>query len=355
MMIQSLSSSSSLAWTPSSWNQLAITGFSLYSIISIVSVLFTVVLICKSDFFSTTALRSLRYGGPIPEHVAFIMDGNRRWAKKGGLQPYHGHSEGGEKLLQSLQWCLEAGIKVVTVYAFSIENFKRPKSEVDAIMQLAESKFHTLSDRTDVIHKHQVKVRVLGDLSLVPAPLRTIMSQVMLETAHYTSGPTLNICFAYTARHDVATAISDVVNLCRDKRLQPSQVSEQMIAACLSTGSAKGADCFSAFPQLLVRTSGETRLSDFLLWESSDSILSFYDVLWPELTSWDFVKILLEYQAQHRKKQIIHMNKNLNNANADCTFDTQSTSCMPQSELLDTLKPIKDLYLSSLVGYNQAE
>ena len=249
---------------------------------------------------SIMALRALRIGGPIPNHVAFIMDGNRRWARRGGLQSHEGHPEGGEKLIKCLEWCMEIGVKVVTVYAFSIENFKRAQIEIDEIMSLAERKFHALSNQQDVIHSNRVRVRVLGDLSLVPSNLRTIMSRVMTDTMHYTDGPTLNICFAYTARHDIATSIADLVNLTKEGLIKSSDISESAISSCLSTGCAKGATCENCYPDLLVRTSGETRLSDFLLWESGNSFLSFYPTLWPDMTEWDFVKLILQYQRSCR-------------------------------------------------------
>ena len=226
------------------------------------------------------------------------MDGNRRWAKQRALNSYEGHPHGGDKLIQSLQWCLEAGIRTVTVYAFSIENFKRSQMEVDHIMKLAEQKFFILADREALLHTHHVRVRILGDLSRIPPSLRRIMARVVADTASYVDGPVLNVCFAYTARHDIATAVADLVNQVRESNLLPSDVTEEAIQACLSTGPVKGAD--EACPQLMVRTSGETRLSDFLLWETANAILSFYPVLWPDLSAWDFVNILMEYQCLAR-------------------------------------------------------
>lgn len=254
----------------------------------------------RAKAFERAALRALRIGGPVPRHVAFIMDGNRRWARKGGMEPHEGHPRGGEKLIESLQWCLDAGVDIVTVYAFSIENFKRPQREIDEIMDLAEDKFKAMLQRSDVIQENQVCVRVLGNLDLVPVSLRTMMSRAMADTCKYTAGPTLNICFSYTSRFDIANSISSLIDLCDQGQLEPADISDHTITACLSTGYARGADAQSPFPELLIRTSGETRLSDFLLWESSHSVLSFCDVLWPDLKAWDFVKILLDYQTQAR-------------------------------------------------------
>lgn len=263
------------------------------------------------------ALRALRHGGPIPKHVAFIMDGNRRWARRLGLPASQGHPKGGEKLIESLQWCLEAGVETVTVFAFSIENFKRSQSEVSEIMSLAERTFDRFMNQQHVLHKRRVRVRFLGDMSFISPSLRQMMARLMVESVQYTDGPTLNICFAYAARHDMASAITDVAN-CTIQQEQQNQsqtgtelkaddINADFIAAFLASGIAKGAGDskslrpqHSFYPDLLVRTSGETRLSDFLLWESSQCILSFYPAMWPELSVWDFVKIVLQYQRNVR-------------------------------------------------------
>lgn len=310
-----------------------------------------------SSFLATTALRALRCGGPIPSHIAFIMDGNRRWATRGGLRAHEGHPYGGEKLIESLQWCLEAGVKTVTVYAFSIENFKRSNREVDEIMQLAMRKFYTLADRADVIHANRVRVRVLGDLTLIPSDLRALMTQVMLDTEQYVGGCTLNICFAYTSRHDMASAIQQLSGLCRDGHIGVDQISEKTIGACLSTGYAKGAEPNSCYPELLVRTSGETRLSDFLLWEASDAILSFYPVLWPDLTSWDFVNIVLDYQGQCSARQ--QGQKRRGREREHCNVDVwdEKKMCATSNEraTVDALNVTRRRYFRAVASYSGRE
>lgn len=235
------------------------------------------------------------------------MDGNRRWARRSGLESHEGHPQGGEKLIESLQWCLEAGVRHVTVYAFSIENFKRPAREVDEIFQLALHKFHDLNDRQSLIHEKRVRVRVLGNMKMIPKDLRAAMASIMEKTRAYAGGPTLNICFAYTARYDMAGAVCEVAKMVRAGEVRGEEVTEETIGACLATGYARGGERGAPYPQLLVRTSGETRLSDFLLWETADAVLAFYPVLWPDLTMWDFVRLLLEYQAQcdGRKKGLM--------------------------------------------------
>lgn len=123
------------------------------------------------------------------------------------------------------------------------------------------------------------------------------MATVMNETAAYTDGPVLNICFAYAARRDIAMAVQRVAHMVEREGVSAQQVDEMALAACLTSGFTRGAVDGDA-PQLLVRTSGETRLSDFMLWEAEDAVLCFYPVLWPDLSAWDFVRILLEYERQ---------------------------------------------------------
>lgn len=307
----------------------------------------------NSMFFAHIALRALRTAGPIPSHVAFIMDGNRRWARRGGLPAHEGHPHGGEKLIESLQWCLEAGVQIVTVYAFSIENFKRSQKEVNEIMELAIRKFYSLSDRVEVIHSNRVRVRVLGDLNLIPSDLRSIMARVMEDTAHYTGGPTLNICFAYTARHDMASALRQLATLCKQGQMETDDISEDTISACLSTGYAKGADPYMSYPQLLVRTSGETRLSDFLLWEASDAVLSFYPVLWPDLTSWDFVRILLDYQKQCASRICGRLKRGKENELSGCRLWTseKSEKGTREKSIVRAMDRLRNRYFDEIAGY----
>ncbi|KAG8588715.1 hypothetical protein GDO81_006070 [Engystomops pustulosus] len=165
--------------------------------------------------------------GPMPKHVAFIMDGNRRYAKKCHVERQEGHSQGFEKLAETLRWCLNLGICEVTVYAFSIENFKRSKEEVDGLMELARQKFTRL-----------------------------------LEEKCF-----LNVCFAYTSRHEVTNAVCEVARGVQEGLIEPRDVTENLLDQCLYTSH-------SPDPDLLIRTSGEVRLSDFLLWQTSQRLYS---------------------------------------------------------------------------------
>lgn len=256
----------------------------------------------RSSWLTRTVLRALRHGGPIPRHVAFIMDGNRRWARRSKLEVHEGHLRGGEKLSESLQWCLDANVSTVTVYAFSLENFKRPAEEVAEIMRMCEEKFREMLEESDTIARNRVRVRVLGDLSRVPPSLSALMRRVMGHTASFTDGPTLNICFAYTGRFDIASGVAKAVSLCDEGKMRPEDISEKSLGAFLSSQDGDTGSSSAGYPELLIRTSGETRISDFLLWESCFSVISFSDVLWPDLSAWDFVFLILGYQAKERAR-----------------------------------------------------
>nr|XP_009507539.1 PREDICTED: dehydrodolichyl diphosphate synthase isoform X4 [Phalacrocorax carbo] len=194
--------------------------------------------------------------GPMPKHVAFIMDGNRRYARKCHVERQQGHSQGFDKLAQTLRWCLNLGIREVTVYAFSIENFKRSKEEVDGLMDLARQKFSRL-----------------------------------LEEQCF-----LNVCFAYTSRHEISNAVREMAWGVEQGLLEPSDVSESLLDKCLYTNN-------SPDPDLLIRTSGEVRLSDFLLWQTSHSCLVFQSVLWPEYSFWNLCEAILRFQMNYSALQ----------------------------------------------------
>lgn len=233
--------------------------------------------------------------GPMPKHVAFIMDGNRRYAKKCHVERQEGHSQGFEKLAETLRWCLNLGICEVTVYAFSIENFKRSEEEVAGLMELARQKFARLLEEKDKLQKHGVRIRVIGDLTLLPVDIQKLIAQAVLETRTY-STCFLNVCFAYTSRHEIANAVKEAAWGVQEGLLEPSDVSESLLDRCLYTAS-------SPDPDLLIRTSGEVRLSDFLLWQTSHSCLVFQSVLWPEYTFWNLCEAVLKYQYNHSTLQ----------------------------------------------------
>ncbi|KAJ6663391.1 hypothetical protein lerEdw1_009470 [Lerista edwardsae] len=271
--------------------------------------------------------------GPMPRHIAFIMDGNRRFADKQKVKKLEGHSQGFAKLTETLQWCLNLGIREVTVYAFSIENFKRSKEEVDGLMELARQKFTRLLEEQQTLamysppqslfknkgasrvsedhglvssvvvvvsarenlEKHGVCVRMLGDLTLLPLDIQELIAKIELATRRYNSC-FLNICLAYTSRQEISHAVQEVAWGVEKGLLQPSDVSESLLDKCLYT-------CKSPHPDILIRTSGEVRLSDFLLWQTSHACLVFQAVLWPEYSFWNLWEAILRFQMNYNALQ----------------------------------------------------
>eukprot|EP00128_Syssomonas_multiformis_P000897 Colp12_sorted_trinity150504_noHs@36201 len=247
----------------------------------------------RQKLFRSLCVNILKQG-PIPEHVGFIMDGNRRFAKKMHVDRAIGHVKGFEKLEETLEWCHDFGVKVVTVYAFSIENFKRSRDEVDGLMELAKEKLLKLVQKDEIIQNKGICVRILGDVSLLRPDVREAMSKAVELSKNNRNG-ILNVCFPYTSRHELAGVMKELAVGVASGKIQSSDIDEELVTRCLYTQ-----ECTP--PDLLVRTSGEVRLSDFLLWQSSDAVLSFLNVLWPEFSLWDLVLSVLHYQ--HARMQV---------------------------------------------------
>lgn len=204
--------------------------------------------------------------GKIPRHIAFIMDGNRRFARKLRLQTSSdGHIHGFDKLSEALQWCLDIGIQEVTVYAFSIENFKRGPDEVNTLLELAREKFRKFTEEKDELNRRGICVRMIGNWTLLPADLQKSMAEAMLLTRHNTKAY-LNVAFAYTSRDEMTESMRDVLDGVERKELEACDITDDLLRKCMYSGQ-------SSDPDLLVRTSGESRLSDFLLWQVSTDFL----------------------------------------------------------------------------------
>ena len=228
--------------------------------------------------------------GYIPKHVAIIMDGNRRFALKAGVAKADGHRQGFEKLAKVLTWCRELGINQVTLYAFSVENFKRTADEVNSIMDLARQKCDSLMDELDQVNEAGVRIRVAGDLHLLPEDLREKIDRIQKCTVQNDRAH-LNICLAYTSRHELVAAVRKLSNqIHKDKVLDVEDVDLKSLEQNLYLPRP--------FPELIIRTSGEVRLSDFMLWQSEESVLMFVDALWPEISIWDFLKAIFHFQYQ---------------------------------------------------------
>lgn len=226
--------------------------------------------------------------GPIPKHIAIIMDGNRRYATKTKVEKSEGHIKGFDKLAETLQWCLELGVTEVTVYAFSIENFKRSKEEVDTLMKLATEKFQQLLEEKEKIMAEGVCIRIIGNLTLLSPELRKLVAEAMLMTKDNNKA-FLNVAFSYTSSDEIFNTAKTIVEGVKSGLIQVDDIDQNLISDALYT------NC-SPEPDIIVRTSGEVRFSDFLLWQISNSYISFTQVLWPEFCIWHLLACIFYYQ-----------------------------------------------------------
>lgn len=312
-------------------------------------------------------LRELLIGslkqGPIPQHVAFVMDGNRRFARNHHIETVEGHNLGFESLARILEVCYKTGVKVVTIYAFSIENFKRSKHEVDALMSMAKVKLQQLAEHGALLDRYGAAVRVLGQRELIQPDVLMAVDKAVAMTAHNKKA-VLNVCFPYTSRHEITTAVMKTVetystpihNLStpskrafseshitqhirkqmleedteggaeqpenqattpsaedehsststainspeKDESNGPAYLDPEMISAQTLTDNMMTADAPPL--DLLVRTSGVERLSDFMLWQCHENTsIVFLKCLWPEFDLWHFLPVLVEWQWQQKK------------------------------------------------------
>ncbi len=229
-----------------------------------------------------------------PEHIAIILDGNRRWASSKALGPWFGHEKGAEKVEQLLDWCLKLDVKSVTLYAFSTENFKRPKNEVKEIMRIAEEEFRNiLTDER--IHKNKVRVKFIGRVKLLPENLQKLILDVEKATQNYDEH-FLNIAFAYGGRAEIVDAAKKIAEKAQKGELNPEKVDEQTFEKYLYTSHLPQQD-----PDLIIRTSGEERLSGFLLWQSAYSELCFLDVYWPDFRAIDLLRAVRTFKKRKRR------------------------------------------------------
>jgi len=230
--------------------------------------------------------------GPIPEHVAVIMDGNRRFAESLGLVHVAGHEMGRDTLEELLEWCLDLGIRILTVYALSTENLKRPKEEVDELMRLFAENFRRAGDDKRV-HKHGIRIKAFGDLTLLPKEVQEAIAYAEGRTAAY-ERYRFNIAIAYGGREEILRAIRRVAQEAVEGKIAPKDVTEDVFSKHLYTYGLPD-------PDLILRTSGEARISNFLLWQLAYSELYFADVYWPGFRKVDFMRAIRAYQMRQRR------------------------------------------------------
>lgn len=223
--------------------------------------------------------------GPVPRHIGFIMDGNRRYARKNKMELKEGHSAGFDSMAKILETCYDCGVEAVTVFAFSIENFSRSRYEVKWLMDLGKAKFKQVIGNGELCEKYGIRIRILGNTSLLPKDLREVLKNAE-EMTKNNKRAILNVCWPYTSRDDMTNAIRKIVaSGCSSER-----ITEDTISSNLYSGGLSRMD-------LLIRTSGVYRLSDFMLWECvhPDCEIEIVSVLWPEFSPTKMVWILLKW------------------------------------------------------------
>lgn len=229
----------------------------------------------------------------MPKHVAIIMDGNRRYSKmQGNLNAIEGHKRGVDTLENVLEWCIDLGINIVTVYAFSTENFKRSEKEVEDLMKLFVDSFLSISSNKK-IHKNEVRLKAVGRLDLFPEEVRDAIKDAEKSTEKYEKR-LINIAMGYDGRVEIVDAFKKIAAKVKSGEINPEDIDENMINDNLYTAGLED-------PNLVIRTSGEERLSGFLLWQSSYSELYFTDSLWPELRKVDFLRAIRSYTKRQRR------------------------------------------------------
>jgi len=229
-----------------------------------------------------------------PEHIALILDGNRRWASNKELNPWLGHQKGADTVEQLLEWCLKLNVKYVTLYTFSTENFTRNSIEVEDIMRIAGERFlKLLTDER--IHKNRVHVKVLGRTNMLPENLQKRIKDVEDATANY-DNQFLNFAFAYGGRAEIVDATKIIAEQVKAGQIQPQDINESTIEKYLYTAHMTKQE-----PDLIIRTSGEERLSGFLVWQSAYSELAFLDVYWPDFRLIDLLRAIRTFQKRKRR------------------------------------------------------
>lgn len=226
----------------------------------------------------------------IPLHVAIVMDGNGRWAKRHGEDRIFGHHEGVNSVREIVEACGEIGVKYLTLYAFSTENWNRPKDEVDALMELLVG---TISMETPNLHKKGVRLRVIGDIASLPAICQKELQESMDLTANNTT-VTLILALSYSSKWEITDAVKKLASKVEAGQLKATDITSKHITDNLSTAAYPD-------PELMIRTSGEHRISNFLLWQLAYAEFYFTDVLWPDFRKDDFYKAILSFQNRERR------------------------------------------------------
>ena len=226
----------------------------------------------------------------MPQHVAIIMDGNGRWAKQRGEQRVKGHQSGVRPIRDVVETAAKIRIKYLTLYAFSTENWARPKDEVDALMVLLAN---AIDSEINSLHKNNVRLNVIGDVVSLPTEVQKKLREACRFTAA-NNGLTLTLALSYSARWEILEAVKKCITEVQSGRLEVAALSESIFEQYLTTVGMPD-------PELLIRTSGEQRISNFLLWQAAYTELYFTDVLWPDFGEKDFMDAIIDFQQRERR------------------------------------------------------
>lgn len=226
----------------------------------------------------------------LPQHVAVIMDGNGRWAKKRMLPRIAGHTAGMNRVKMIMTRSSELGIRYLTLYAFSTENWERPKAEVSFLMNLV---IEYMKKELEAMHRLNIRVSTLGDISVLPAPVVDVLENAKQYTSNNT-GLTVNLALNYGGRSEIATAAAALVQACMAGEIDPDKVDENVFASFLETAGQPD-------PDFVIRTSGEQRLSNFLLFQNAYAEMYFTPVLWPDFSEKEYDSALLDFQKRNRR------------------------------------------------------
>lgn len=229
--------------------------------------------------------------GPVPSHISIVMDGNRRFARKNHQEIVEGHNAGFDTMSSTLETCYKAGVNTVTVFAFSIENFKRPAYQVNQLMDIAKRRLVQICENGDLAQQYGVRVKIIGNRQLLPDDIKQVCDKAEAMTKK-NNKVCLNICFPYTSRDDIVHSIRTTVAKVENHELDADSIDEQTLESNMYLGESPPVD-------ILIRSSGVERLSDFMLWQttdpSGDITIEFVDNLWPEFNFWHLYKILLRW------------------------------------------------------------
>ena len=226
----------------------------------------------------------------VPEHVAIIMDGNGRWAQQKGELRIFGHTSGVESVREALSAAGEIGVKYLTLYAFSTENWNRPKEEVDALMDLLVK---SISTEIESLHKNEVRLKTIGDISNLPLSCQNALTEAVEKTSN-NKKVTLILALSYSSRWEITNAITKIAKQIEGNKLESGKINEDLISSYLSTAEYPD-------PELLIRTSGENRISNFLMWQMAYTELFFTDTLWPDFKKESFFEAIVDYQNRERR------------------------------------------------------